>query len=120
MILNGLPFRISLALLLLASPCLASESIDGKWDVVWDTEGGIRTQQWTITSDGSAVTLKLDSVELQGTFEGGQLTFGGNFHSAEAGYSAELKGSGVLKDGKLSGRATWDQYGMTFSAERAK
>ena len=112
--------RAALAALVFVLPAFASEGIVGNWDVVWDTEGGVRTQQWTVSGEGETVTLEFAGNEFQGTFKDGRLEFGGDFYSAEAGYSAVLKVEGSLMDGKLSGKGTWDQYAMTFTATRAE
>ncbi len=111
---------IAIATALLATAVGAADSIAGKWDVVWDTEGGVRTQQWSIAVDGDSVTLTTSDTEFSGTFKDGRLTFGGEFYSAGAGYKAQLKVEGVYKDGRLTGSGTWDQYAMTFTATRAE
>ena len=112
--------RAALAALVFLLPALASEGIAGKWDVVWDTEGGVRRQQWSVSGEAESVTLEFAGNEFQGTFKDGRLEFSGNFYSAEAGYSAVLKVEGRLTDGQLSGNGTWDQYAMTFTATRAE
>ena len=108
-----------LSLVAVLVPVVAGEGLAGKWDVVWDTEGGIRTQQWTISTEEDSVLFKIDSNEYQGSVEDGRFEFSGEFYAAEAGYKDELTVEGSLKDGELSGKATWGQYAMTFKATRA-
>ncbi|MDE0263602.1 MAG: hypothetical protein OXJ37_14465 [Bryobacterales bacterium] len=110
-----------LALLVCLAPQSAfAESVAGKWNLTWDTEGGIRHTVWEVKQDGDAVSVTTDGHELEGTFKDGRLEVSGKFYSSEAGYSAELKVEGTLADGQLKGRGSWDAYGMTFSAERAQ
>ncbi len=99
---------------------LSAADISGKWHFVWDTEGGIRHTEWAITQNGEALKIVIqDGQPLNGKLEGDRMTVEGRLNSHEAGYSATLKVVGELKDGKLSGRGSWDQYGMTFTATRA-
>ena len=117
--------RANLPILLTLLVCLApqsafAESVAGKWNLVWDTEGGIRNTVWEVKQDGDAVSVTTDGQELEGTFKDGRLELSGKFYSSEAGYSSELKVEGTLENGQLKGRGSWDAYGMTFSGERAK
>ena len=110
-----------LALLVCLAPQVAfAESVAGKWNLVWDTEGGIRRTVWEVEQDGDAVLVTTDGHKLEGTFKDGRLELSGKLYSSEAGYSAELKLEGKLENGQLKGRGSWDAYGMTFSGERAK
>ena len=99
---------------------LGAADISGKWNLVWDTEGGIRHGEWIIAQEGENLTVKSEGQVLSGTLQGDKLKVSGEFNSNEAGYSATLEVEGTLKDGKLSGRGTWDQYGMTFTATRSE
>lgn len=110
-----------LALLFCLVPQSAfAESVAGKWNLTWDTEGGIRHTVWEVNQDGDAVSVTTDGQGLEGTLKDGRLELSGKFYSSEAGYSAELKVEGTLENGQLKGRGSWDAYGMTFSGERAK
>ncbi|MCY4535040.1 MAG: hypothetical protein OXB91_06730 [Bryobacterales bacterium] len=106
-------------LVCLASQSAFAESVAGKWNLVWDTEGGVRRTVWEVEQDGDEVLVTTDGHKLEGTFKDGRLELSGKFHSSEAGYSAELKVEGTLENGQLKGRGSWDAYGMTFSGERA-
>lgn len=123
--LSAMRLRANLPILLTLLVCLAplsafAESVAGKWNLVWDTEGGIRNTVWEVKQDGDAVSVTTDGQELEGTFKDGRLELSGKFYSSEAGYSSELKVEGTLENGQLKGRGSWDAYGMTFSGERAK
>ncbi len=98
----------------------ATAEIGGKWDMVWDTEGGIRRTVWDIRQTGEQVTVETDGTKLEGTFKDNRITVQGKFYSAEAGYSATLKVSGSLEGGKLKGSGSWDQYAMTFTGTRSQ
>ena len=89
--------------------------------MVWGTEGGIRRTDWKISQEDESITVESDGNVFKGTFKAGRMVVEGRLYSAEAGYTAQLKVEGVLlEDGGLKGRGTWDQYPMTFTAERAK
>ena len=95
--------------------------MSGTWQMVWDTEGGIRRTDWKITQEGESITVQFEGNVFKGTFKAGRLAVEGKLYSAEAGYTAQLKVEGALQeDGGLKGRGTWDQYAMTFTAERAE
>ncbi|MDE0110430.1 MAG: hypothetical protein OXN96_21715 [Bryobacterales bacterium] len=110
-----------LALLVCLAPQSAfAESVAGKWNLTWDTEGGIRHTVWEVEQDGDALSVTTDGHKLEGTFKDGRLEVSGKFYSSEAGYSAELKVEATLENGQLKGRGSWDAYGMTFSGKRAQ
>lgn len=104
----------------LAAPPASAADISGKWSLVWDTEGGVRRTVWDIRQDDEKITVETDGHKLEGSFHNNTLTLEGRFYSAEAGYGAVLKVTGTLEDGKLKGSGSWDQYAMTFTAERAE
>ena len=97
-----------------------AESVAGKWNLVWDTEGGIRHTVWDVRQEGEAVSVMADGNKLEGTFKDGRLELSGKFHASEAGYSAELKVEGTLDNGQLKGKGSWDAYAMTFTGKRAE
>ena len=98
----------------------AASPIAGKWTATWDTEGGTRTNEWTISESEGAITVEVDGNQYEGTFAGNELTFEGKFYSAEAGYSSTLKVKGTLEGDVLKGSGTWDAYSMTFEAKRSQ
>jgi len=105
--------------LLAASPLAHASEIDGKWDVVYQTEGGTRTSDLTLTIDGEAVRALMGETELEGTYKDGKLELTGEHHSSEAGYTATVKLEGRLEDGKLKGNWQWSEYASTFEATRS-
>ena len=109
----------ALAVLAAAAPQAPADGIEGKWNLTWDTEGGVRRTVWDISRDGEKITVKTDGVVLEGAFRDGRLTVEGAYYSAEAGYSSTLKVSAALENGELKGSGSWDQYAMTFSGKRA-
>ncbi len=99
---------------------LSAADISGKWDMVWDTEGGIRRTVWEVRQEGEKVTVETGGSKLSGTIKDSQFAVEGSFYSAEAGYDAPLKVSGTLEGDELKGKGSWDQYAMTFTASRSK
>lgn len=110
-----------LALLACSVPQSAlAESITGKWNLAWDTQGGVRHQIWDISQDGEAVCVETDGQKLEGTFRDGRLELSGKIYAARAGYSAELRVEGTLVDGRLKGKGAWAGYDMSFVGDRDK
>ncbi len=103
---------------LCAVPLLSADSIAGKWNFVWDTEGGIRETVWDISQDGEALTVKSAAGQFKGAFKDNRLVVQGSLYSAEAGYSATLKVEGTYANREMTGSGSWDQYAMTFKAKR--
>ena len=97
-----------------------AESIAGKWNLTWNTEGGIRHTVWDISQDGEAVSVETDGQKIEGTFKDGRLELSGKLYAARAGYSSELKIEGTLDSGQLKGKGSWAGYGMTFTGKRAE
>lgn len=113
-----LPF---LALLVCLVPqCALAESIAGKWNLVWDTQGGVRHTVWDISEDGETISVETDGQKIEGTFKDGRLEVSGELHAARAGYSAEMKAEGTLVNGKLKGKGSWAGYALSFVGERDK
>ncbi len=111
----------ALVLVLAVGSAVAASPVDGKWQVTWDTEGGVRHQEWTIRSTDSGVVVGTNDMEFQGTFEDGKLKFSGSYYAARAGYSSKLTVEAELNDdGKLTGSGTWGQYAMTFVGTQAE
>ncbi|MDE0622723.1 MAG: hypothetical protein OXH83_13750 [Bryobacterales bacterium] len=110
-----------LALLVCLVPQSAmAESITGKWNLVWDTQGGVRHQVWDISQDDEAVSVETDGQKMEGTFRDGRLEVSGKIHAARAGYGSELKVEGTLVNGQLKGKGSWGGYVMSFVGERDK
>ncbi len=99
---------------------LQAEDLSGKWQFVWNTEGGIRKTVWMITQEGESLSVVSDGSKFEGTFTGNRMVIKGSLYSIEAGYGARLEVDGQLEDGVLKGKGTWDQYSMTFEAHRSE
>ncbi len=111
---------LSLALGSALVPLAAAADISGKWQLVWDTEGGIRHTEWTISQEGKNLTVDSDGQVLKGTLEGARIVLEGQFYAAEAGYASTLKVEATLTDDELKGKGTWGQYSMTMTGKRAQ
>lgn len=104
----------------LSATALGAADISGEWDLVWNTEGGVRRTVWNISQSGEKVTVKTGGAVLEGVFKDNRITVAGEFYAAEAGYSAPLKIEGSLEGDELKGKGSWDQYAMTFTAARSQ
>ena len=69
-------------------------------------------------SGRESLTVKTDGQVLKGMIDGERVSLEGKLYAAEAGYSSTLKVNATVSGGKLKGRGTWDQYGMTFTGTR--
>lgn len=110
---------LALAVCLVPQSAFA-ESIAGKWNLVWDTEVGVRHKVWDISQDGEAVSVETDGQKIEGTFRDGRLEVSGDFYASGVGHSAQVKIEGTLTDGKLKGEGIWGGYSMSFVGERDK
>ncbi len=97
-----------------------AESIAGKWNLVWDTQGGVRYTVWDISQDGEVVSVETDGQKIEGTIKDGRLEVSGKLHAARAGYSAEMKAEATLVNGRLKGKGSWAGYALSFLGERDK
>lgn len=114
------PVLAALVLAALVVPAFAASVIEGKWKATWDTEGGPRTNEWSISESDGSITVEVDGQEFKGTFAKNEFAFEGAFYAAEAGYSSTLKVKGKLDGDVLKGSGTWDAYSMTFEAKRSQ
>jgi len=116
---------LTVALALLGSALLlpvasTAAELDGTWEFAFSNDSGSYPRTLVITQDGEAVTAKQgDREEYKGTFKDGVLELSGEHAPPEVGYRpGTLKLRGKLKDGRLSGSATWDNNWFTFKATR--
>ena len=99
-------------------PSLEAAEFEGEWTVVWDTEGGIRTSEWNITREGDSIRVEMNDHVFEGTVGENRIVFEGDYHASGAGFSATVKVEGLLDGGVITGRGTWAEYLMTFTARR--
>lgn len=100
----------------------AADSMSGKWNFVWDTPGGERKSTLTFEQDGETLSVAFpDSTKkIPGTVKDGEVKLNGKLFSPEAGQEGDFRLEGKIEDGKLVGRAAWNEHGMTFKATRAE
>jgi hypothetical protein len=106
-----------MAVLLAAQTAVAAD-IDGTWNLAIDTGAGFREFSMVIESTSDGVVATIGENKVKGTFDGTVLELAGEVFSAPEGYSAPMKLTGKLEDGKLSGDVFWDAYQVAFSATR--
>lgn len=107
---------------LLVTACLPAADLSGKWNFVWQTEGGERRTTLTVTIDNDKVTAQFPEgkTPINGTFAENKLNLAGKLYSSEAGQEGEFRLNGVLDGDQLKGTAAWDEHEMTFTAKRAQ
>ena len=93
--------------------------VSGKWNFVFDTEGGERRSSPTLRVEGRNVTGKWESADVKGTFVDGKLDLSFPFTSTEAGMTGTLKIAGQLTGDNLSGAWEFEGYRGAFKATRA-
>lgn len=107
---------------MLTAPLLCAAALDGKWNFVWNTEGGERRSRLTFAVTGSAVKVDFPGAKapLEGRIEGDKLTLSGKLFSAEAGEEGDFRLTGKVNGDSIGGEASWNEHRMTFQASRAK
>ena len=106
---------------ILTALALAAD-IAGKWNFVWETEGGQRRTTMTLRVSGERVEADMQGSPrpLSGTWKEGKVELQGAVYSQEGGGEGTFKLSGRLDDGKLKGSASWNEHPVTFTATRAE
>ena len=107
------------ALLFTFKPVSASDPITGKWNFVFDTEGGPREFTAALKLDGDKVTGKFaDKADVKGTFKEEKINLAFPFQSDEANMTDTLTITGKLEKGTLAGDWSFSQYSGTYKAHR--
>ena len=107
------------ALLFALKPVSASDPISGKWNFVFDTEGGPREFTADLKLDGDKVTGKFaDKADVKGTFKDEKINLAFPFQSDEANMTDTLTITGKLEKETLAGDWTFSQYSGTYKAHR--
>jgi hypothetical protein len=97
----------------------ASDPITGKWNFVFDTEGGPREFNADLKLDGDKVTGRFaDKADVKGTFKEQKLNLAFPFQSDEIDVTDTLTITGTLEKGALSGDWSFSQYSGTYKAHR--
>jgi hypothetical protein len=113
--------KILITVLVTFAALFGADSLSGKWDFVWETPGGERrsTLVFEQTGDDLSVTFPESPKKITGSIKDGEVKLSGKLYSPEAGQEGDFRLEGKLADGKLAGRASWNEHGMTFKAARA-
>ncbi len=109
---------LAMVVLLPARPALAAD-IDGTWNIAIDTGNGTRELTMILESGSDGVVATIGENKVKGTFDGTVLSLAGDVFSAPEGYSAPMKLTGKLENGKIAGDIVWDAYQVSFSATKA-
>lgn len=101
---------------------LVAAGIGGKWDFVWNTEGGERrsTISFSVSGDSLKVEFPGAKAHLAGRIDGKKLTVSGKLYSPEAGEDGDFSLTGTVDEDKMTGEASWNEHRFTFRASRAK
>lgn len=97
----------------------AADGIVGKWQFVMETDGGPREIVAEFEQNGEQVSGRWGESKVEGTFAEGKLNLAFPVQSPEAG-GGTLTITGSLEDNALKGKWTFQTYGGTFRATRAK
>jgi hypothetical protein len=110
----------ALIVLVWMMPTAQGFELTGKWDFVFDTDGGVRRTPATLRLDGDQVSGTFEKSEIKGAFRDGKLDLKFPHYSAEGGFEAELSLQGVVEGEGLKGDWTFGEHGGTFAATKAK
>lgn len=107
---------------LFCAVAMLGADITGKWNFVWQTEGGERQTVLTIKQNADWVeAFFADAKEpITGTLKDGKLALSGKVFSSEAGTSAEFRLDGVLSGSDLKGTGSWGEHEVVFTARKAE
>jgi hypothetical protein len=112
--------KASAFLLLMAA---SAADIAGKWNFVWQTEGGERRSTLTFTLDKDN-SLKVDfpgaREPMQGVVDGDELKITGSLYSAEVGATGAFRLTGTVNGKQIKGSASWNEHPVTFQATKAE
>ena len=98
----------------------ARADISGAWNFTWTTDGGVRESTIEFVQKEDRLKATTDKQVLEGSIKDDVFEVKGDFYSAEGGGSAPLTIKGKVDGDRLVGSASWAEYGMTFTAVRAK
>ncbi len=97
----------------------AASDLNGDWIFTFETEGGVRNAPASFQVDGTKVTGKFDKSDVKGTYEDGKLNLEFPLNSDEAGFTAIVKITGKMDDGKLTGSWSFGgEHTGTYVAKR--
>ncbi len=105
----------NMALLLFVVTALPGQTIDGEWVVKLKFFDNTEYRRMTLHLQDAKLTGKAGDLDLEGTLRGGKVEIQGK---NEGGGKATL--SGALKNGQMSGEATWRGEKMQWTASRPK
>ena len=111
---------LALVVIVWMMPTAQAFELAGRWEFVFDTEGGIRRTVCTLQVDGEQVSGKFDQSDVKGTFRGSTLDLKFPYYSSEGGFEAELRLQGTVEGDGLKGDWTFGEHGGTWTATKAK
>jgi hypothetical protein len=113
---------VALAIVVAVSGVVRALAVDisGAWNFTWTTDGGVRESTIEFVQEGETLTATTDKQTLKGSIKDDAFEVKGEFYSAEGGGSAPLTIKGKVDGDRLVGSGSWSEYGMTFTAVRAK
>lgn len=105
----------------MAAITLFGAELAGKWNFVWQTEGGERRTTLNFKVAGEDVTVEFPGAKapLRGAWKDGKLTITGKLYSAEAGEDGDFRLEGRVTGDAVKGTASWQDHQMTFTATKA-
>lgn len=109
-----------LAVMVWMLPTARAFDLAGRWNFVFDTEGGVRRTPVTLQLQEDQVSGKFEQSDVKGTFSGGKLDLKFPHYSAEGGFEAELSLQGTVEGEGMKGNWTFGEHGGTWTAQKAE
>jgi hypothetical protein len=110
---------LSLVVVVWMMPTAQALELTGKWNFVFNTEGGTRNTAVTLQLNGDQVSGKFDKSDVKGTFRDGKLDLKFPHYSPEGGFEAELSMQGVAQGEDLRGDWEYGEHGGSWTASKA-
>jgi hypothetical protein len=107
--------------LLAAAPAFCASDLDGNWNMTFNSDDGDRQVPATFKVENGQVTGRFaEKGDVKGTYSEGKLELKFPFVYEEGGLEGDLKLTGKVAEGKITGNWEYAGYAGTFSAAKAQ
>lgn len=112
---------LTIFVLLAVSPAICASELDGNWSFMFNSDDGDRAATATFKVEGGQVTGRFaERADVKGTYDGGKFELKFPFVYNEAGLEGEIKLTGKVDAGKITGNWEYAGYAGTFSGNKAQ
>ena len=114
-------FALMICMLLAAVPAFCATDLDGNWNFTFNSDDGDHQAPATFKVDGGQVTGRFaDRADVKGTYSAGKFELKFPLVYEEGGLEGDLKLTGKVDGGKVTGNWEYAGYAGTFSATKVQ